>query len=92
MRILSSLTAAIAIGTSFIAATPAKAETTYLVIGTWTQIAGKKLGTYATSSPNLTVIPMESTEQCETSGMQIIEDVYKPVHGMDGHWTCVEGK
>ena len=92
MKILSSLTAAVTIGISLIAATSAKAETTYLVIGTWTQIAGKKLGTYATSSPNLTVIPMKSTEQCETSGMQIIEDVYKPVHGMDGHWTCVEGK
>ena len=92
MRILSSLTAAVTIGASLIAASPAKAETTYLVIGTWTQIAGKKLGTYKWAAPNLTVIPMDSKEQCEASGSQIIEDLYKPVHGMDGQWTCVAGK
>ena len=42
MRLISSITAAITIGISLIAATPAKAETTYLVISTWTQVAGEK--------------------------------------------------
>ena len=92
MRLISSITAAITIGISLIAATPAKAETTYLVISTWTQVVGEKLGTYRYAAPNLTVISMDSTKQCEASSEQIIEDLYKPVLGMDGQWTCVAGK
>ena len=75
MRLISYITAAITIGISLIAATPAKAETTYLVISTWTQVAGNKLGAYKYAAPNLTVIPTDSTKQCEASGEQIIEDL-----------------
>ena len=35
---------------------------------------------------------MDSTKQCEASSEQIIEDLYKPVLGMDGQWTYVAGK
>ena len=93
MRILSSLTAAIAIGASLIAATPAKAATTYLVLGTYKQPhMGSKPQVAKHSSPSVQIIPMESLEQCEAAGNQIAEDIYKPIWQFDGRWTCVEGK
>ena len=93
MKILSSLTAAIAIGASLMAATPAKAETTYLVLGIYKQPhVGSKPQVAKSSSPSIQIIPMESVEQCEAAGNQITEDLYKPIWQFDGRWTCVEGK
>ena len=92
MRILSSLTAAIAIGTSLIAATPVKAETTYLVIGLYTQDAGSEPKLHRQSGPNMKVIPMESVEQCETAGSHIAEEIFDMVKYYDGQWTCIQGK
>ena len=92
MKIHSSLTAAIAIGSSLIAATPAKAETTYLVIGLYTQDAGSQPKLHRQSGPNMKVIPMESVEQCEAAGAQIRKEVFNKVKYYDGQWTCVAGK
>jgi len=86
------ITAAIALGMSFIGAIPAEAGTTYLILGTWTQGVGGKPIVYESSSPNLTVIPMESIEQCEATGSKIMKDIYKPIWRFDGRWTCIEGK
>ena len=94
MKILSSLTAAIAIGASLMmAAPPAKAETTYLVLSTYKQrkLTSKPQVDISTS-PSIQIIPMESVEQCEAAGIQITEDLYKPIWQFDGRWTCVEGK
>lgn len=70
----------------------AKAATTYLVLGSYHQSGDAKPKISKDTSPTLTVIPMESTEQCEAAGRQISEIIYKPVWYFDGRWTCVEGK
>ena len=91
MRILSSLTAAIAIGASLMATTPAKAQTTYLVIGLYTQDAGSQPKLHRQSGPNMKVIPMESVEQCEVAGDQIRKEIFNKVKYYDGQWTCIQG-
>ena len=92
MRLISFITAAITIGISLIAATPAKAETTYLVIGLYTQDVGKEPKLHRQSGPNMKIIPMESTEQCETAGAHITEEIFNKVKYYDGQWTCIVGK
>ena len=44
---------------------------TYLVIGLYTQDAGKEPKLHRQSGPNMKIIPIESTEQCETAGAHI---------------------
>ena len=92
-NLLTTLTAVMAIGGSLIAAEPAQAETTYLVLGTYKQPhSGSKPQVAKSSSPSIQIIPMISMEQCEAAGKQITEDLYKPIWQFDGRWTCVEGK
>ena len=93
MKILPSLTAAIALGASLIGAIPAEAGTTYLVLSSYKQPdGGSKPRIAQNSSPSIQVIPMETLEQCEAAGSQIQKDIYKPIWYFDGRWTCVEGK
>jgi len=71
----------------------AEAATTYLVLGTYKQLelrSKPQVSPY--SSPSIQILPMESIDQCETSGRQITEEIYKPIQFFDGAWTCIEGK
>lgn len=91
-NLLTTLTAAMAIGGSLIAAAPANAESYYLVLGSYMQNSSGKPRVAQYSSPSVQVIPMVSLEQCESAGEQIAEEIYKPIWYFDGRWTCVEGK
>ena len=72
---------------------PAKADSYYLVLGSYKQPdASGKPRVAKRSSPSITVIPMTSLEQCEVAGQQIKKDIYEPIWFFDGRWTCVEGK
>lgn len=71
----------------------AKADSYYLVLGTYKQPDGSgkpRVAQY--SSPSIAVIPMKSLEQCELAGQQIKKDIYEPIWFFDGRWTCIEGK
>ena len=92
MRILPLLIPVITFSGSLLGSMPVSAGTTYLVYGTYTQIGGAKPQISVYSAPNLQIIPMESVEQCEAAATQIHKDIYKPVWGFDGRWTCIEGK
>ena len=92
MRRLFPIATAVAIGASLVSAMPAKAETTYLVIGLYTQDAGSEPKLHRQSGPNMKVIPMESIEQCEAAGSHIAEEIFNKVKYYDGQWTCIEGK
>lgn len=92
MRIVSSLTAAIALMASLMAATPAKADTIYLVVGTYNQYGGGKPRIDGESSPSMTVIPMQTTEQCELAGEALQAEIFQGIKYFDARWTCVEGK
>lgn len=72
---------------------PVSAGTTYLVIGSYRQAdaTGKPYVSLQTN-PDVQVIPMESTEQCEVAGERIATEIFKPIWMFDGRWTCVEGK
>ena len=74
-------------------ASPAKADSYYLILGSYKQSDGSGKPRVATSSsPSVTVIPMTSLEQCELAGEQVKKDIYEPIWFFDGRWTCVEGK
>ena len=92
-RLLQFLATTSIAGGMTLAAPIVKADTTYLVLGTYSQPHGTGKPMVAQySSPSVQVIPMESIEQCETAGRQITNTVYKPIWYFDGRWTCVEGK
>ena len=81
------------LGGLFALAPAAEAATTYLVLGTYKQLeirSKPQVSLY--SSPSVQILPLNSIEQCEAAGRQIIAKVYKPIQFFDGAWTCVEGK
>ena len=79
-NLFTTFTAPMAIGGSFMSAAPAKAETTYLVLGTHKQPhSASKPQVAKSSSPSIQIIPIISMEQCEAAGNQITEYLYKPI-------------
>tara|TARA_Y100001968_G_scaffold331561_1_gene386644 strand:+ start:1252 stop:1524 length:273 start_codon:yes stop_codon:yes gene_type:complete len=71
-----------------------KAETIYLVLGTYKQHTVKKeprLDTQ-TGSPSIQIIPMESLAQCNAAGEDLMENLYKPIKFFAGGYRCIKGK
>ena len=71
---------------------PLKADTYWLVIGSYRQGPGRRPEVSGITSPSIYAIPMETFEQCKSAGEKISERIYKPVWQFDNRWTCILGK
>ena len=63
----------------------------WLVIGTYRQGPGGRPEVSGITSPSLHSIPMNDLDSCEKAGLEITENIYKPVWQFDSRWTCVKG-
>ena len=63
----------------------------WLVIGTYRQGPGGRPEVSGITSPSLHSIPMDDLYSCEKAGLEITENIYKPVWQFDSRWTCVKG-
>ena len=63
----------------------------WLVIGTYRQGPGGRPEVSGITSPSLHSIPMDDLDSCEKAGLEITENIYKPVWQFDSRWTCVKG-
>ena len=84
--------ALISLATALSFTSVAKAESFWLVIGSYRQGPGGKPVVSGITSPSLFAIQMETYEQCVAAGRKISNDIYKPVWNFDNRWTCVTGK
>ena len=69
-----------------------RAESYWLLIGSYRQGPGSKPEVSGITSPTIYAIPMETLEQCNAAGIKITNEIYKPVWQFDNRWTCVAGK
>ena len=61
----------------------------WLVIGTYRQGPGGRPEVSGITSPSLHSIPMSDLDTCKKAGLQITNQIYKPVWQFDSKWTCV---
>ena len=61
----------------------------WLVIGTYRQGPGGSPEVSGITSPSLHSIPMNDLDTCKKAGIQITNEIYKPVWQFDSKWTCV---
>ena len=61
----------------------------WLIIGTYRQGPGGRPEVSGITSPSLHSIPMKSLDACKEAGMQITNQIYKPVWQFDSKWTCI---
>ena len=61
----------------------------WLIIGTYRQGPGGRPEVSGITSPSLHSIPMKDLDTCNKAGVQITNEIYKPVWQFDSKWTCI---